>query len=64
MPVITIQISNMTTEKKRELISRMTDTAADVTGIPAASFVMFVDEHAPESIGVGGQTLADKRIVK
>lgn len=60
MPVITTQISKMTAEKKKELIEKLTDAASEVTGIPSASFVVFVDEYEHESIGVGGQTLAEK----
>jgi len=60
MPVITVQIGKSTVEKKKELIEKLTATAAEVTNIPAASFVVFVDEYDRDSIGVGGQTLTEK----
>lgn len=60
MPVITIKIGKTQTEKKKELVEKLTNAAVEVTSIPASSFMVFVEEFELESIGVGGQTLAEK----
>ncbi|MCD8552784.1 4-oxalocrotonate tautomerase DmpI [Seleniivibrio sp.] len=64
MPVITIQMGKMTVDKKKEFVEKITAAASEITQIPSASFVVFVDEYDYESIGVGGQTLAEKRAGK
>lgn len=57
MPVITLAISPQSTEVKEQLIARLTAAAAEATGIPAAKFVVFIDETPRENIGVGGLPL-------
>jgi 4-oxalocrotonate tautomerase len=57
MPVITLAISPLPTDKKEQLIARLTAAAAEVTGIPAQKFVVFIDETPRENIGVGGVPL-------
>jgi 4-oxalocrotonate tautomerase len=60
MPVITVQLKKTPAEKKKELIEKLTATAATVTNSPASSFTVFIEEYEPDSIGIGGQTLAEK----
>lgn len=60
MPVITIKAGKTKPEVKKELIEKLTQTAAEVTSIPESSFTVFVEEYDYENIGVGGQTLAEK----
>jgi 4-oxalocrotonate tautomerase len=57
MPVITLAISPQGKEVKEQLIARLTAVAAEATGIPAAKFVVFIDEMPRENIGVGGRPL-------
>ncbi len=57
MPVITLAISPQGTEVKEQLIARLTAAAAEATGIPAAKFVVFIDEAPRGNIGVGGVPL-------
>jgi len=57
MPVITLAISPQPADKKEQLIARLTAAAAEVTGIPAQKFVVFIDETPRENIGVGGVPL-------
>ena len=59
MPVIVFEGGKMETETKRTLIRRLTETAAEVTAIPAAAFVTLVHEQPYENLGVGGETVAD-----
>jgi 4-oxalocrotonate tautomerase len=57
MPIITLGISPQPTEKKEQLIARLTVAAAEVTGIPAEKFIVVIDETPRENIGVGGVPL-------
>jgi 4-oxalocrotonate tautomerase len=59
MPVITIALGESSDDQKRELISKVTQAAVDVTGIPADSFLVFIDEYGYNNIGKGGRTFAD-----
>jgi 4-oxalocrotonate tautomerase len=60
MPVITVQMAKNSAEKKKELIEKLTSAAVEVTNIPASSYTVFIEEFEYDSIGVGGQTLAEK----
>ncbi|MEL7657106.1 MAG: 4-oxalocrotonate tautomerase DmpI [Bacillota bacterium] len=64
MPVITIKTGKTQPEKKKELVEKLTNAAVEATSIPASSFMVFVEEFELESIGVGGQTLAEKMASK
>lgn len=57
MPVISLAISPQGKEVKEKLISSLTAAAAQATGIPAAKFVVFIEETPRENIGVGGLPL-------
>jgi len=60
MPLITVKAGKIPAEKKKELIEKLTQTAVEVTSVPASSFMVFIEEYEYDSIGVGGQTIADK----
>ncbi len=60
MPVISVKMGHIRTEKKKELIEKLTASAVEVTQIPESSFTVFVEEFDLENVGVGGQTLAEK----
>ena len=60
MPLITVKMKNTTAEKKKELIEKLTAAAVEVTNTPASSYMVFIEEYDAGSIGVGGQTLAEK----
>jgi len=61
MPVINIDIGlgQTSEDQKRQLISRITADAVDITGISAEKFTLFINEYPSENIGVGGKTLKD-----
>ena len=61
MPNITIQMGPAAEETKKQLIERFTKDAAEITKIPEDKFIVFIDEFAPENIGVGGKTLKEIR---
>ena len=60
MPVIIMKTGKTQPDKKKELIEKLTKTAAEVTAIPASSYVVFIEEYELDSIGSGGQTLSEK----
>ncbi len=59
MPVIKLEIGKqgLTTDQKKQLIERLTDTAAEITRIHKQAFTVYINEYADENIGVGGVTL-------
>jgi 4-oxalocrotonate tautomerase len=59
MPVITVDISTMTTEKKAELVKELTVKASEVTKIPEEKFIVLVNEMPRENIGIGGRLLSE-----
>lgn len=46
-------------EQKKELIAQLTSTAVKVTGIPAQSFTVLLNERPLDSMGVGGITVEE-----
>jgi len=59
MPIITLTMSHLDVEKKRQLAEGFTKVAAEITGIPEERFIVIIDEKPRESIAVGGKLLAD-----
>ncbi len=61
MPVITIDLGTGQTNEgqKKQLISRMTTDAAEISGIPTDKFIVYINEFPFENIGVGGKTIKD-----
>ena len=60
MPVISVELTHQTKEKKKEIIEKLTQTMVEVTNIPAQAFTVIVNEHDPENIGVGGVPLSER----
>jgi 4-oxalocrotonate tautomerase len=60
MPVIIFEGSKLTRDQKAELIKQFTEAAHKTTGIAKEAFVVFIHENERESIGVGGEPLADR----
>ncbi|HOP40356.1 MAG TPA: tautomerase family protein [Geobacteraceae bacterium] len=59
MPVITVDISAMTTENKAALVKGLTAMASEVTRIPEEKFIVLINEMPRENIGVGGRLLSE-----
>jgi 4-oxalocrotonate tautomerase len=59
MPIIRLDIGRhgLTTESKKQLIERLTDTAVEITKIPKQAYTVFINEYADENVGVGGVAL-------
>jgi 4-oxalocrotonate tautomerase len=58
MPVITVAIHPISHDEKSRLIKKLTDTAVEITKVPADKYVVFIDEFENESIGLAGKTRA------
>jgi 4-oxalocrotonate tautomerase len=56
MPVITVAIHPISEIEKASLIKKLTETAVEITKVPADKYVVFIDEYANQSIGIGGKT--------
>ncbi len=63
MPVINVELGAGQTDEgqKRELISRLTAAAVEITKIPAEKYIVFINELPFENIGLGGRTVKDIR---
>lgn len=59
MPVITFQSGQLQPEIRERLIVGLTETAAQVTGIPKNLFIVSIQELPDDSIAVGGVTVAE-----
>jgi len=59
MPVITVDISTISKEKKAALVKELTAKASEVTQIPEEKFVVLINEMERDNIGVGGRLLSD-----
>jgi len=60
MPVIIVEIGDqMTLDKKKELVQRLTKTAAEVTEISEQAFTIYIHENEHNNIGVGGKLLTE-----
>ena len=63
MPVISVTMGEgqATSQQKKDLIECFTANATKITGIPANAFTILIHELDATSIGIGGETLAEKR---
>jgi 4-oxalocrotonate tautomerase len=59
MPVITIDTAALSREKKEQLVSTLTRSASEITGIAPEKFIVLINELERDNIGVGGQLLSD-----
>ncbi|NLO73974.1 MAG: 4-oxalocrotonate tautomerase family protein [candidate division WS1 bacterium] len=61
MPIVTIQAREIPTEKKRELVDKITALVSETYGLPAETITVLIHELPGENIGVAGCLLADRR---
>jgi len=59
MPSITFESGRLSEETKRELIRKLTNISADITGIPKESFFVSIRELPDDSIAIGGVTVKE-----
>ncbi|MEJ8543209.1 4-oxalocrotonate tautomerase DmpI [Methanothermobacter wolfeii] len=60
MPVIQIYCNEITEEKKRELVKRITRVSGEVLELPESTITVLIREMPPEDVGVGGVLLCDR----
>jgi 4-oxalocrotonate tautomerase len=60
MPVITIDLWQVSPETKAELIEKLTTTASEITKLPPPAFFVYVREYPTDAIGVGGVPLSQQ----
>ncbi len=61
MPTIFFHGPGLDQDKKRKLIADFTEAASKATGIDQSAFVVYLQETAPDQVGVGGKLLADRQ---
>ncbi len=59
MPLITVEGPAISSDAKRELVRRFTDTAREVYDIE--DIIVLIKENPPENIGVRGELVADRQ---
>lgn len=57
MPYISIESGPLSDIQKQTLIERLTDVAADTTGIPRQFFMVVIKEVPDACVGIGGRTI-------
>ncbi|GHF27839.1 MULTISPECIES: 4-oxalocrotonate tautomerase DmpI [Streptomyces] len=60
MPVVTVHQGPRSTELKRELVKRITDSFVDAYQIPAETVQVWIHEVPTDSWGTAGKLTADK----
>ena len=58
MPYISMESGKLTAEQKKQLIERLTQTAAEITHIPEQFFSVTLKELPDENFGIGGKSIA------
>jgi len=48
-------------DKKRKLVEKITEAAAEAYGLPAQAIVVLLRENPPENVSIGGKLLIDKK---
>lgn len=66
MPLITFESGKLTDNIKQELIQKLTEISAEITGIPKESFFISIREQPDENIAIGGISVKEirKKFVK
>ena len=59
MPTITIAMDQISEEKKKLLIEKLTSEASKITNYPPEFFYVYIQEFPTENIGVGGRTVKE-----
>ncbi len=61
MPVITLEISPMSAEKKAEIAKIFTEELSRVSGLPKEAIVILFHENTFENIASGGVMLSERK---
>ena len=62
MPVVTIVGNpNISVENRREMVKKVSETVAEAYTLPIEAITVLVEALPPESIGVAGELLIDRK---
>ncbi|MFP1773873.1 2-hydroxymuconate tautomerase family protein [Lonsdalea quercina] len=63
MPVVTVRIlkEDTTAEQKAQVINGITQVLETALGKAPAKIIVMIDEVEPENMGVGGQSIIERR---
>jgi 4-oxalocrotonate tautomerase family enzyme len=61
MPVVKLEMSSLTKEKKKEIIERVSETLSEITNVPKQAFIVLINEYDRDNIGVGGVQLSERK---
>lgn len=59
VPFIQFDGPELSREKKKELVEKLTKTAHEVLNIPEQAFSVIIKENSIDNIGVGGKLLSE-----
>ena len=59
MPIITFESGELAEDVKSDLIQKLTEVSAEITGIPKASFIVALRELPDQNIALGGVTVKE-----
>lgn len=59
MPTITIAIDQISEDRKKQLIERLTSEASKITNYAPEFFYVYIQEYPVENIGAGGRTVKE-----
>ncbi len=57
MPLITFEAGELSEEVKQQLITKLTDISAEITGIPKQSFFISIREMPDTNVAIGGKNV-------
>jgi 4-oxalocrotonate tautomerase len=57
LPFIAFESGQLSPEVKEQLIEKLTEVSAEITGIPKELFLVSIREQLDENIAVGGKTV-------
>ncbi len=58
MPLITIETTPLSKEKKEQMIQGCTKVVSEATGLPASTIIVVIHEPPADNFGVGGEQLS------
>ena len=61
MPLITFEGGKLTDKMKKELITKLTDVASEITGIPKNIFYISIREMPFENVAIGGRSVKEMK---
>jgi len=61
MPIIHVDCPQLSKEKKKALVEKLTQVSKEVMEIPEQAFTIIIHENGPDNVGVGGKLLSEMK---